>query len=118
MAFVSIVASPPAGQKTYYVSLQVKNLGSKEVTIVWRQDNKDKEISIPSSGQINTDVIMTASQKPYPIQFRAYEKETTNLIKLNDQDVLSLQPTEAKTPVVVTIKGDSGEMKICFWIVR
>ena len=98
--------TPPV-QKTYYVSLQLTNMGSDDVTLQWKEGTQDKTLDVPSLSGVNYDVIVTHTKQPPAIEFKAFEKGTTKVVKLNNQDSLSLALTESKTPTVVTIGGET-----------
>ena len=99
---VSPTLAPP---KIYYISLELENYGQKPVTLKWKQDKEDKELNVPQLATIRYDVIITSSVQPAPINFIAYEGGTSNMVRLNNTDTLTLSATEEKTPVVVTIGG-------------
>lgn len=61
---------------------------------------------MPKNGQGSISVSFTSSQQPAAMEFKAFEKGTTNVVKLNGNDNLVVVPMEQLTPVSVIIAGE------------
>ena len=49
-----------------------------------------------------------SASAPGPIEFKAYQKGTSNIVQLNGQDSLMVTPTETKSAISVTAGGGSA----------
>ena len=84
-------------------------MGSKDATLKWRQPSpqgqgmEDHEQEIPKLVALSLDISIKAPQQPGAVQFTAYEKGTTNILKMNDQDSLTITPLLNPTTTTVMI---------------
>ena len=88
------------------MQLSISNQSPKDVTISYLENGQLKEQDIPKNGQGSISLSFTSSQQPPAIEFKAFEKGTSNVVKLNGNDNLVVVPMEQLTPVSVTIAGE------------
>ena len=106
--------------KMYYISLEFDNQESNESAIIqWSlpDDFKGRESDkVPGYDTIVTnEFVFGAVGIPAPIMFKAREKVTGRVVKLNGKYVLSVTPSVAKDTIIVQVtipEGNSFEIKV------
>ena len=100
---------PTGGQpKTYYASLTVINQSPGDVDVKYTVNGQEQKQEFPKGSAGGFDVTVQSTSAPAAIEFKAYEKGTTNVLQMNGEGSLKVTPTETKSPVSVTIGGAAG----------
>ena len=94
--------------KTYYASLTVINQSPGDVDVKYTVNGQEQKQEFPKGSAGGFDVTVQSTSSPSAIEFKAYEKGTTNVLEMNREGSLKVTPTETKSPVSVTIGGAAG----------
>ena len=95
--------------KTYYASLSVTNQSPNDVEIKYLVNGQEQKQEFPKGSAGGFDVTVQSSSVPGDIEFKAYQKGTSTIVKMNGGESVKVTPTETKNAVAVTIGGSSGK---------
>ena len=112
MLLSSISTGATGGEvKTYYATLSVINQSPNDVQIKYTVNGQEQSQEFPKGAAGQFDVTIQSNSAPGGIEFKAFQKGTTTVFKMNGKESLMVTPTETKSPVSVTI-GEGGTCKL------
>ena len=112
MILSSISTGATGGEvKTYYATLSVINQSPNDVQIKYTVNGQEQSQEFPKGAAGQFDVTIQSNSAPGGIEFKAFQKGTTTVFKMNGKESLMVTPTETKSPVSVTI-GEGGTCKL------
>ena len=96
--------------KTYYISMQINNNIDNNIDVNIRLSNgTDQTKTVASRASTIVDFLIQSRFQPNDVQVYAVQSGTTNIVYLNEQPELSLQPSLARNTVIINTAGDSGK---------
>ena len=112
MILSSISTGATGGEvKTYYTTLSVINQSPNDIQIKYTVNGQEQSQEFPKGAAGQFDVTIQSNSAPGAIEFKAFQKGTTTVFKMNGKESLMVTPTETKSPVSVTI-GEGGTCKL------
>jgi hypothetical protein len=97
--------------KTYYISMQVNNNLANNIDLKIRLQNGTEDTrTVAGKATSIVDFLMQSKYQPDDIYiYSVLTGTTTDLVYLNNQTEINLQPTRARYTVVINTGGDSGK---------
>ncbi len=81
-------------QKNYYVALLLTNQSPNDVTVSYLRNGELKEQDIPKLAASRITINFTSQQQPSAVEFKAFVKNTSDILKINGSESISITPTE------------------------
>ena len=103
-----VLGAAGGAAKKYYASLTVINQYAGDIEIKYTANGQEQKQEFPKGSAGGFDVTVQSASAPGPIEFKAYQKGTSNIVQLNGQDSLMVTPTETKSAVSVTAGGGAA----------
>ena len=82
-------------------------MGRKDINLKWIEPGGEKDLDVVKMSAVDYEIVMTGTEPPSEITFTAAEKGTTNSIKLNGEDFITLKPTLEKKVTTIQIFDES-----------